>query len=209
MRAPVAWRRSTPTAIWKSWQNNIVMAADRAYLSLKPDEVALFRAAVKDARPIASQGRIVPVPALPPAIPRSLLRDEQNVLADSLSDHIAWDDGVESGEELVFLRPGLRRDTLRKMRRGHWVLQAELDLHGMVSTEARLAVTLFLANCRKRDVRCVRIIHGKGLGSKNREGVLRTKVKSWLMQKDEVLAFCQARAVDGGSGAVIVLLKSV
>ena len=184
------------------------MAADRAHASLNPDEVALFRAAVKDVRPIASQGRIKRVPVLPAAIPRSLMRDEQNVLIDSLSDHIAWDDGVESGEELVFLRPGLRRDTLRKMRRGHWVLQGELDLHGMISTEARLAVTLFLANCRKRDLRCVRIIHGKGLGSKNREGVLRTKVKNWLMQKDEVLAFCQARAVDGGSGAVIVLLKS-
>ncbi len=185
------------------------MSADRAYSSLKPDEVALFRAAVKDAQPIASQGRVLPARILPAAIPRSLLRDEQSVLVDSLSDHIAWDDGVESGEELIFLRPGLRRDTLRKMRRGHWVIQDELDLHGMISTEARLAVTIFLATCRKRDLRCVRIIHGKGLGSKNREGVLRSKIKNWLMQKDEVLAFCQARAVDGGSGAVIVLLKSV
>lgn len=150
----------------------------------------------------------MPSRALPAAIPLSLLRDEQHVLADCLSDHIAWDDGQETGEELVFLRPGVRRDTLRKMRRGHWVLQGELDLHGMISTEARAAVTLFLANSRKRGIRCVRIIHGKGLGSRNREGILRAKVKNWLMQKDEVLAFCQARAVDGGSGAVIVLLKS-
>ncbi len=182
--------------------------AHRAAAPLSPDEVALFRAAVGDARPIASQGRIEPSPVLPAAIPKSLLRDEQQVLTDSLSDHIAWDDGVESGEELVFLRAGLRRDTLRKMRRGHWVLQAELDLHGMISTEARLAVAGFLAHCRKHDLRCVRIIHGKGLGSRNREGILRAKVKTWLMQRDEVLAFCQARAVDGGSGAVIVLLKS-
>jgi DNA-nicking Smr family endonuclease len=88
------------------------------------------------------------------------------------------------------------------------VLQAELDLHGMISVEARQAVAAFLAECCKRGKRCVRIIHGKGLGSKNKEPVLRTKVKHWLMQKDEVLAFCQARTMDGGSGAVVVLLKS-
>ncbi|MHB1676575.1 MAG: Smr/MutS family protein [Sulfuriferula sp.] len=184
------------------------MAANRAAALLSPDEVALFRAAVRDANPIANPGRIVPHRNLPAAIPKSLLLNERQVLADSLSDHIAWDDGVESGEELVFLRTGLRRDTLRKLRRGHWVLQAELDLHGLISAEARLAVTAFLAHCRKHDLRCVRIIHGKGLGSRNREGVLRSKVKNWLLQKDEVLAFCQARAVDGGSGAVVVLLKS-
>ena len=133
---------------------------------------------------------------------------QQQALADSLSDHIAWEDAMETGEELVFLRTGLRRDTLKKLRRGHWVLQAELDLHGLVSVEARQAVNEFVAGCSKRGLRCVRIIHGKGLRSKNREPVLRTKVKNWLMQKDEVLAFCQARAVDGGSGAVVVLLKS-
>ena len=184
------------------------MAGKHLPASLTPDDLALFQAAVRDAQPIAAHGRIEPDPVATPPIPKSLLRDEQQVLADSLSDYIGWDDGLETGEELVFIRPGLRRDTLRKLRRGHWVLQGELDLHGMVSVEARQAVAGFIAQCSKRGLRCVRIIHGKGLGSKNREPVLRTKVKHWLMQKDEVLAFCQARAVDGGSGAVVVLLKS-
>ena len=184
------------------------MAGNRLPAPLSPDDLALFQAAVRDARPIAAHGRIEPAPIATDPIPKSLLRDEQQVLADSLSDYIGWDDGQETGEELVFIRTGLRRDTLRKLRRGHWVLQAELDLHGLVSVEARQAVAAFLAQCGKRGLRCVRIIHGKGLGSKNKEPILRTKVKHWLMQRDEVLAFCQARAVDGGSGAVVVLLKS-
>ncbi|BBP03515.1 hypothetical protein TPL01_08520 [Sulfuriferula plumbiphila] len=172
------------------------------------DEAALFKAAVQDAQPLPDHGKVEPpLPRVSP-IPRQRIRDERQVLADSLSDHIVWEDTMETGEELVFLRTGLRRDTLKKLRRGHWVLQAELDLHGLVSVEARQALSAFIAGCGKRGLRCVRIIHGKGLRSKNREPVLRTKVKNWLMQKDEVLAFCQARAVDGGSGAVVVLLKS-
>jgi DNA-nicking Smr family endonuclease len=78
----------------------------------------------------------------------------------------------------------------------------------LYADEARLYVVQFLAECRKRGARCVRIIHGKGLGSKNREPVLKHKLRSWLMQRDEVLAYCQAREVDGGAGALVVLLKS-
>lgn len=173
-----------------------------------PDETALFKAAVADALPLPDFGKLAPSAPRVLPVPRQRIRDEQQALVDSLSDYLGWEDSMETGEELVFLRTGLRRDTLKKLRRGHWVLQAELDLHGMVSTKARQAVSTFLAECGKRGLRCVRIIHGKGLGSKNREPVLRTRVKGWLMQKDEVLAFCQARAVDGGSGAVVVLLKS-
>lgn len=173
-----------------------------------PDETELFKAAVADALPLPDSGKRAPSAPHVPPVPRQRIRDEQQALADSLSDYIGWEDSMEAGEELIFLRTGLRLDTLKKLRRGHWVLQAEMDLHGMISSEARQAVSAFLAYCGKRGLRCVRIIHGKGLGSKNREPVLRTRVKHWLMQKDEVLAFCQARAVDGGSGAVVVLLKS-
>jgi DNA-nicking Smr family endonuclease len=185
------------------------MAGKSLPASLSPDDFALFQQAVSGVLPIADTGRIAPVIKAVAPIPKSLFNDERQVLVDSLSDHIPWDEGVESGEELVFIRTGLRRDTLRKLRRGHWVLQGELDLHGMVTDEARLAVASFVAHCCKLGKRCVRIIHGKGLGSKNKAPVLRNKVKSWLMQKDEVLAFCQARQVDGGSGAVVVLLKSI
>jgi len=87
------------------------------------------------------------------------------------------------------------------------VIQSQLDLHGLDRHQAREALADFLASCVKRGVRCVRVIHGKGLGSKNREPVLKTKVKHWLTQREEVLAYCQARPVDGGSGALVVLLK--
>ncbi|MFA5170986.1 MAG: Smr/MutS family protein [Sulfuriferula sp.] len=176
--------------------------------AVDPDDLALFQQAVSGVQPIADTGRIVPSVNTNLLTPKSFLQDERQALQDSLSDYIGWDDGIETGEELAYIRTGLRRDTLRKLRRGHWVLQAELDLHGMISVEARQAVAAFLADCGKRGKRCVRIIHGKGLGSKNKEPILRTKVKHWLMQKDEVLAFCQARTMDGGSGAVVVLLKS-
>ena len=174
---------------------------------LPPEEVSLFREAVGDAAPLPDPGKVPPPAPRAKPYPQQTRLDEQQALVDSLSDHIPWEE-AETGEELCFLRPGLTRQTLRKLKRGHWVIQGELDLHGMFSDEARLNLVAFLAECRKRDARCVRIIHGKGLGSKNREPVLKNKVRNWLMQRDEVLAFCQARPVDGGSGAVVVLLKS-
>src|SRR3546814_16335206 len=95
-----------------------------------------------------------------------------------------------------------------KLRRGFWVIQASIDLHGMVVEEARQYVADFLAECKKRGIRCVRIVHGKGHGSRNREPVLKTKLRRWLMQKDEVIAYAQERQADGCNAAVIVLLTS-
>ncbi len=117
--------------------------------------------------------------------------------------------GFEAGEELNFLRDGLAGDTLRKLRRGHWKIQGEIDLHGLTVADARPALVEFLNDCLHQGLRCVRVIHGKGLGSKNQIPVLKRKVASWLMQRDEILAFCQARRVEGGGGAAVVLLKSV
>ncbi|NOT17836.1 MAG: DNA mismatch repair protein MutS [Sulfuriferula sp.] len=185
------------------------MAGKSLPASLSPDDLALFQQAVSGVLPIADTGRIAPVVKAVAPIPKSLFNDERPMLVDNLSDHIPWGAEVALGEELKFRRSGVRHDTWHKLRRGHWVLQGELDLHGMVTDEARLAVAGFVAHCCKLDKRCVRIIHGKGLSSKNNTPVLRNHIKSWLMQKDEVLAFCQARQVDGGSGAVVVLLKSI
>ncbi len=137
------------------------------------------------------------------------LRNEREVLVESLSDTDPWEAGFEAGDELNFLRDGLASDTLRKLRRGHWLLQNEIDLHGLTVAEARPALVAFLNACLHDGVRCVRIIHGKGLGSKNGEPVLKRKVASWLMQRDEILAFCQARRTEGGSGAAVVLLRGV
>ena len=112
-----------------------------------------------------------------------------------------------AGDELNFLREGLASDTLRKLRRGYWLIQNQIDLHGLTVAEARPALVAFLNECLHDGLRCVRIIHGKGLGSKNGEPVLKRKVSSWLMQREEILAFCQARRTEGGGGAAIVLLR--
>ena len=167
----------------------------------------LFKAAVKDARPLNTD-RIHHQPPKPKPIPQQFIRDERQALVDSLSDGFFPADELESGEELLYLREGQSPAVLTKLRRGHWVVQANLDLHGMISDEARAMVASFLSECKKRGIRCVRIVHGKGLGSRNKEPILKHKVRHWLMQKDEVIAYAQARANDGGSGAVIVLLKA-
>jgi len=121
---------------------------------------------------------------------------------------VSLDHAIESGEEPAFLRNGYSPGVVRKLRRGHWVVEESLDLHGMNRSEAAAAVREFLRSCRARRLGCVRIVHGKGLGSRNREPVLKGKVYQWLKMREEVLAFSQAPAAHGGTGAVLVLLKT-
>jgi len=175
---------------------------------LSSEDISAFRDAVREAEPLPDTGKITHPPRRRKPVPQQTIPDEQTGFVDFLSDHIPWQEDTETSEELSFLRPGLARDTLRKLRRGHWVIQSELDLHGMTSDEARLHLVTFLNECQREGLRCVRIIHGKGLSSKNREPVLKNKVRNWLMQRSEILAFCQAKPADGGGGAAIVLLKS-
>jgi DNA-nicking Smr family endonuclease len=165
-----------------------------------------FRRAVADAKPLAPQKRAAPHRRRVSPVPKQRLRDEHAVLAESLGPH-SLDDAIDSGDELAFLSEGLGRDLLRKLRRGHWVVEDELDLHGMNRNMAAISVTEFLRRCRHRRLGCVRIVHGKGLGSKQREPVLKGLLRKWLVRQD-VLAFSQAPAAQGGSGAVLVLLKS-
>ena len=172
------------------------------------DGVMLFRRAVADVVPLPPSNHAEVARPRPKPIAQQRLRDEQQVLVDALSDPLDWDAALSTGEELVFSRPGVPTAALRKLRRGGWVIQGELDLHGHTGDEARIALAAFLNRCMKDDRRCVRIIHGKGHGSKNRLPVLKNKVRHWLAQREDVLAFCQARTVDGGAGAVVVLLKS-
>jgi DNA-nicking Smr family endonuclease len=174
----------------------------------QPDGTMLFRRAVADVVPLPPGNRAVLSQQRPKPIARQRLADEAQVLIDALADPWEWDAAVATGEELLFSRPGIPSAVMRKLRRGGWVIKGELDLHGHSGDEARVALAAFLNRCMIEERRCVRIIHGKGHGSKNRLPVLKNKVRHWLMQREEVLAFCQARTVDGGAGAVIVLLKS-
>lgn len=120
----------------------------------------------------------------------------------------SWEVGQEHDAHQTYLRPGLGADVLIRLRRGHWSVQGEIDLHRLTSAEARDALADFLFDARARGLRCVRVIHGKGLSSPNREPVLKSKVRRWLSQWDEVLAYCEAPRHGGGGGAVVVLLKS-
>jgi DNA-nicking Smr family endonuclease len=166
-----------------------------------------FLEAVRDVQPLPDPGRVVhPAKPVTP-LPFQRHQDDQQVLRDSLSDEAQPDLDLEAGEQSWFLRPGLSKQVLRRLRSGHWALQDQLDLHGSRSDEARALLVDFLALAVKRGQRCVIVVHGKGLGSKDREPVLRRKVANWLAQRKEVLAFSQARPADGGSGAVVVLLK--
>ena len=169
------------------------------------DEDADFRRAVADAEPLEQPKRAVDH-RRPAPVPRQRLRDERAALAESLAGPFSVDDALDAGNELAYLREGLQREVLRRLRRGHWVVEAELDLHGMNRHVAAVSVAEFLRHCRRRGRGCVRIVHGKGLGSRQREPVLKGLLRKWLL-REGVLAFSQAPAAQGGSGAVLVLLK--
>lgn len=170
-------------------------------------DIALFLDAVRDATPIRAPRRVLREDK-PPPVPVHTLLDNHAAIADSVHGPIPWDASMETGEELVFLRDTLPKDVLRKLRRGHWVVQDSIDLHGLNRDQARALLVEFLSECVRRGLRCLRIVHGKGLGSPNREPVLRGKMPAWLEHRSEILAYCQAPDNLGGSGATLVLLSN-
>jgi DNA-nicking Smr family endonuclease len=171
------------------------------------DDRDALRKALAGVKPLQLERRQVLRAPAPPPVPAQTRRDERAVLAESVTGPLSVEDALDTGIELTYLRDGVSRQVLRRLRRGHWVVQDALDLHGMNRGEAALQVAEFLRAAAARGLRCVRIVHGKGLGSKNREPVLKGKLRAWLMPRDEVLAYCQAPAAEGGSGALLVLLK--
>lgn len=171
-------------------------------------EAIAFHDAVKGTVPLPSDGRVPPELHRPPPVAQQRLNDERAVIGELLQPSGDWEVNLETGEALTFLRDGIGRDVLRKLRRGHWVIQGALDLHGLNVDQARDATAAFLANAVTKNWRCVRIIHGKGLGSRNKEPVLKHAIKRYLMRRAEVLAFCEARVTDGGGGAAVVLLAT-
>ncbi len=169
------------------------------------EDLALFRDSVKGVTPLR-QVRKPPHRVRIRPIPQKSREDDAQVRKDMLALDIDSTE-IETGDELLYARPGLQHSLMRKLRRGQYVTRAELDLHGMTAAEALAAFRDFIARCQARDLRCVRIIHGKGLSSPGRKPVLKSRLNGWLQRSDDVLAFCSARPQDGGTGAVYVLLK--
>lgn len=174
---------------------------------LKATDSEAFLEATAGVTPLPPHGRItLPAPRLPP-LPRSRLMDAREAMLESLDDPTPWDTNAQFGEALAWSQSGISHEALRRLRRGYWSVQAELDLHGLTRDAAKRELVDFLVDCRRHGARCVRIIHGKGLGSPDRLPVLKTHVAHWLTQRREVLAYVQARPCDGGSGALAVLLR--
>jgi DNA-nicking Smr family endonuclease len=166
----------------------------------------VFHEAMMDVTPLTPHGRFISTRPQPAPLPLHRPMDVRQHLA-TMSDPVDWGED-ETEADSTYIKPGISRQTLRRLRRGDWHAQAELDLHGLTKLEAKLELVGFLDECRRRGARCIRIIHGKGLRSANREPVLKQHVRHWLTQRDEVLAFVQSRPRDGGSGAVTVLLRA-
>ncbi|MGA8260670.1 MAG: Smr/MutS family protein [Arenicellales bacterium] len=171
------------------------------------DERELFRKQMSDV--IRHRTDVVPPGRpRPDPIPHQTRREERAVLDDLAREDVDWTEH-ETGDELFFHQPGVQRRTIKKLRRGGYAVAAELDLHGCTVEQARARLGDFLAALDRRRQTCVRIVHGKGLGSPGRRPVLRSKVALWLARRRDVLGYCSAPAHDGGLGALYVLLRKL
>jgi DNA-nicking Smr family endonuclease len=186
-------------------------AAERAARQQAEQQQRLmFASAVGPVRALgaAATGRVrlIPDPAEP--LPRQRERDEQAVLREAISDQFDAGTLLEVDAEHGFRQPGIGADVTARLRRGHWAVQREVDLHGLRREQAREALAAFLREATRAGIRCVRVVHGKGLGSPGRAPVLKSLVQRWLSQKREILAFVQAKPLEGGAGALVVLLAA-
>ncbi len=166
----------------------------------------LFTRAVGKVAPIANQERVWSPPQRPSTRPLQQDLDNEAVMHESMSDDFDISTLLDADDQLSFRRPGISTDVTRKLRKGEWSIQGQIDLHGLRSDEARNAMGQFIRDAKRMGWRCVRVVHGKGLGSPGKEPVLKSKVQRWLVQKNEVLAFVQAKPSDGGGGALLVLM---
>ena len=210
LRTPKALSGKSPAAVAAPVSAALTVASAGPAENLAADDLDLLRA-FADVRKLPRRNQAMLPRLQPTPVPRHTLADERDVLAaakygDEATPH-AWEIGQEFEHEQTFVRAGIGSDVLSKLRRGHWSVQSELDLHGYTTGEARDALADFLYDARSRRYRCVRVIHGKGLTSPNKEPVLKGKVRRWLTQWGDVLAFAEAPLNAGGGGAVLVLLR--
>lgn len=179
---------------------------EKTAASLSHEDVFSFRDAVADVRPLKAEPRIAPVKQTPSPRPRRQLNNEEQADTVLMSDPVSLYD-IELSEELFFARSGIQHKVQKKLRRGEFAIEDELDLHGYTVSEAKIAITDFFEDCKKHKLRCIRIIHGKGYRSETKIPILKTHIAYWLPQHKDVMAFASARPQDGGSGALYVLLK--
>ena len=171
------------------------------------EEANVFRTSVGQVSNLRDRNRVEHPVKKPTPEPVQTRLNDKAVLEASLSDEFDVENLLDIDETMSFRRPGIGEDVIKKLRRGEWVPQDKVDLHGLRSDEAREALANFLRRSVRNGVRCVRVIHGKGIGSPDKLPVLKGKVRSWFVQKEEVIAFVQARESQGGAGALMVLLR--
>ena len=169
------------------------------------EDAELFRRTVGNVKPVQWTGADTRRPRRKP-VPAQTLAEDRAVVEEMLTGEMDPAE-LETGEELVWRAPGLQERQFRRLRRGQIAIEDQLDLHGLTSDEAREAVAGFLNDARRTGKRCVCIIHGKGRGSRHGKPVLKLKLHRWLRQRADVLGFCSARPVDGGTGAVHILIS--
>ena len=181
--------------------------ARRAAAARREAEQQLFSRAVGPVTPLRAPNLAALPAAAPEPLPLQLWLDEERALLESISDDFDVSTLLDTDDQLSYRRAGIGVEITQRLRAGHWSIQRQLDLHGLRVDEAREALGLFIRQAHRIGLRCVRVVHGKGLGSPGKEPVLKGRVQRWLVQKNEVLAFVQARPAEGGAGALVVLLQ--
>jgi DNA-nicking Smr family endonuclease len=184
-------------------------ARQRALWAAAERQRRLFADTVGAVTPLPPHGRTEAATARPEPLPLQREADERAALQEALSDEVDVESLLLTDDGLSFRREGVGPDVVTRLRRGHWAIQGQLDLHGLRREEAREALSTFLREAAQRGWRCLRVVHGKGHGSPGKQPVLKAKVQRWLGQHAEVLAFAQASAPQGGAGALVVLLRGL
>ncbi|OIQ72579.1 putative DNA endonuclease SmrA [mine drainage metagenome] len=174
----------------------------------KTSDRDLFVRAAGAVKPLPDKRNMLHKPEQKIPLAMQYQKDQKAVLKEAISDDFDVSTLLDTDENLSFRRPGIGLDVTRKLRRGDWTIQRQIDLHGLRRDEAREALGSFIGQAQQHGIRCVRVIHGKGLGSPGKAPILKSRVHGWLVQKNEVLAFVQAKPADGGAGALVVLLTA-
>tara|TARA_R110002049_G_scaffold13509_3_gene58678 strand:- start:29552 stop:30094 length:543 start_codon:yes stop_codon:yes gene_type:complete len=172
-----------------------------------PDDSPSFAELLDGVKVLSDHDKVVHEIPKPRPIPKQSHRDERRVMDELLVSPSEYVD-MQAGDSLSYVQTGIQKQVFRKLKRGQYTIEAELDLHGLTRLEAQQQLNEFVNECREFGIRCVRIIHGKGYGSSNQGPVIKPLVNQWLQRRSEILAFCSARPADGGTGAVYVLIKS-